>query len=83
VEVVLDPVMRSLILEKTAINSAKEELRSINDQMMEQARLLRAALYSINKDTSEKEVALVIDKHCFRLNEKSPNLQNCLQQTRR
>lgn len=55
------------------------KLTTLTRELSEQVRLLRSAIYSINKDTTGKEHALGIDKHCARLTELSSCLQNELE----
>jgi len=52
----------------------QQKLSNLIEELTEQVRLIRASIYSINKDTSGKETALVIDKHCAQLTETYPNL---------
>lgn len=79
VELVQDPVKRNLILEESKIVETQMKLIALTRELNEQGRLLRAAIYSINKDTTGKDSALGIDKHCARLTEFSSGLQDELE----
>jgi hypothetical protein len=79
VELVQDPVNRNLILEEIKIVETQMKLTALTRELNEQVRLLRAAIYSINKDTTGKESALGIDKHCARLTELSSCLRDELE----
>ncbi|XP_065345593.1 tektin-1-like [Cloeon dipterum] len=69
-----DPVTRSLVLEEGKISSALSNLRRLQRDLIEQQRLLRIAVYQVNKDTSGKEAALSVDKRCLQLSVNSENL---------
>jgi tektin-1 len=79
VEIVQDPVNRNLVLEEIKIVETEMKLTALTRELNEQIRLLRAAIYSINKDTTGKESALGIDKHCARLTDLSSCLQDELE----
>jgi Tektin family len=83
VELVQDPVNRNLLLEESKITETQMKLTALTRQLNEQVRLLRAAIYSVNKDTTGKESALGIDKHCARLSELSSCLHDELEQNNR
>ncbi|XP_059473478.1 tektin-1-like [Neocloeon triangulifer] len=78
VEKVPDPVGRSLQLEENKISTAQNNLRKLQKDLIEQQRLLRIAVYMINKDASGKEAALSIDRRCVQLSVNSSDLQSAL-----
>lgn len=49
------------------LQGARNILRRTLEQVKEQLRLLRSALYFIDKDIQDKNIALNIDKYCLTL----------------
>ncbi|XP_029785088.1 tektin-1 isoform X2 [Suricata suricatta] len=75
IDLVHDEVEQELVKEAEIIHGVTALLTRTLEEVSEQIRLNRSAKYNLEKDLTDKSVALTIDDVCFSLNNNSPNIQ--------